>query len=414
MAIKNSKFYNFIIVGAGPAGLTAGIVAARQGLTSIILEKGERAGPKPRGEGMAHMPIVDDLLGNGFLPSIGFKSNGGRVWHSPNDLQSFTTFREYDHYFFEWREFIDRFVDVANESGVKILLNSTVIEPIEQNGITIGVKYKNEAGDIQDVRGNAVLDCSGFEGIIGKRYGIDYEHMNCPIMKCIISKANYDINQTPDLQFYFIGNGDLQYSPNFPPCVAYFFPLEHDRAEVGLMLRMAQVPNMKTVSIPNDEEIVNVWTKIKESYPGFSVFFKGANIDYEELTTLPNAKMANNFVPNRGVVIIGDSAGFVNPFGSSGLYYSMEMANFWVNLISEKLKSRLESKTWDMEANEESWNLDNIDEFNQKFEEFDVYKQVKGMYNLIGAFEYKIFNRLRTSEKINKKWNYITSLLDKA
>ena len=47
-------FYNFVIIGAGPAGLTSGIVAARNGFNAIIIEKGERAGPKPRGEGMAH------------------------------------------------------------------------------------------------------------------------------------------------------------------------------------------------------------------------------------------------------------------------------------------------------------------------------------------------------------------------
>ena len=106
--MSNAEFYNFVIVGAGPAGLTAGIVAARNGFRAIILEKGEIAGPKPRGEGMAHTKIVDDILGEGYLPSIGLKSNGGRVWHSPGDKQTFTTYRTHDHYFFEWREFIDR------------------------------------------------------------------------------------------------------------------------------------------------------------------------------------------------------------------------------------------------------------------------------------------------------------------
>ena len=43
-----------------------------------------------------------------------------------------------------------------------------------------------------------------------------------------------------------------------------------------------------------------------------------------------------------------------------------------------------------------------------------VYKEVKDSYNLIGAFEYKLFNRLRISEKINKKWDYISSLLKQA
>ena len=414
MDVENSSFYNFVIVGAGPAGLTAGITAARLGFTSIILEKGGFAGPKPRGEGMAHTAIVDEILGDGYLPSIGFKSNGGRVWHSPNDLQITTTYRKEDHYFFEWRKFIDRFTEVANDLGVKILFNSTVIEPIEKHGITIGVKYKNMDGQIQEILGNAVLDCSGFEGVIGKRYGIDYTKMNCPIIKCLISNANFDIKENPDLEFFLLGNGDLSYSREFPPCVAYFFPLENRRAEVGLMLRMAQVPNMKTVKIPDNNEILKVWSKIKETYPGFNIFFKDSNIDYEEITSLPNAKIAEKFVPNPGVVLLGDCAGFVNPFGSSGLYYSMEMANFWVDMISQDLETLIKLNKSGIEINENLWTFNKIENYTIKFEEQQVYKQVKNMYNLIGAFEYKIFNRLRTSDKINKKWDYIASLLNQA
>ena len=402
MINHNEKdIYDFIVAGAGPAGLSAGIIAARKGHSVIILERGNIAGPKPRGEGMGYFPVVDEILGDKFLPSIGIKSNGGRVWHSPGDEHSLTTFKDYPHYFFEWREFIDRFVEVANQEGVQMKLNCEVINPIEKDGICIGVKYKTN-GDIIEIRGKVVLDCSGYDGIIGQQYGIPYELMRCPIVKCLISHANYTLDSTPDLNFYFIGNGDLEYSPQFPPAVAYFFPLDGNRAEVGLMLRMAQVPNMKTVEVPNDTEIIEVWNEIKSSYPGFNEFFKGANIDYEEVTNLPNAKMAEKFVPYPGVVIIGDSAGFVNPFGSSGLYYSMKMAKFWVNLLSEKIQ------TIDL------WSTQNIDDYQTRFEESEVYQEVLGMYNLIGAFEYKIFNRLRTSEKINKKWDYIENLLKQA
>jgi len=290
------------------------------------------------------------------------------------------------------------------------MLNSEVIELIEKDSITVGVRFKNVDGDKTEIYGNAILDCSGFEGIIGRSYGTPYEIMNCPIVKCLISNANYTLEETPDLQFYFIGNGDLEYAPNFPQSVAYFFPLKDKRAEVGLMLRMAQVPNMKTVKIPNDDEIMKVWDKIKQTYPGFNKYFKGANIDYEELTKLPNAKMAEKIVPNPGVVLIGDSAGFVNPFGSSGLYYSMEMANLWINMIAEKLSSNIN----DINYNKTLWNSDNINDINNKFENTEVYKQITHFYNLIGAFEYKIFNRLRTAEKVNRKWDYISKLFDQA
>ena len=411
--MSNSEFYNFIIVGAGPAGLTAGIVAAKNGFRAIILEKGEIAGPKPRGEGMAHGKIVDDILGKDYLPSIGLKSNGGRVWHSPGDLQITTTYSESDHYFFEWREFIDRFVKVAQDLGVSLLLKSEVMKPIEKENVCIGVEFKDENGNVQELYGNVILDCTGYSAILGRYYGIPYDdQINCPIIKCLISEANINIKETPDLQFYLIGNGDLDYSPRFPQCVAYVFPLGNKKAEVGLMLRMAQARSMKTVSNPSDDEIMRVWDELKKSYPGFSVFFNGAKIDYEELTAIPNAQMVENYIPIPGVVLLGDSAGFVNPFGSSGLLYSMEMANFWVNMLSTDLK---EISVKDKEISEVNKNLfENIDEYKKNFEKFDVYEQVKGFYNLIGAFEYKIFNRLRTAEKINKKWDYISSLLKQA
>ena len=415
MPIKKSRNYDFVIVGAGPAGLTAGILAARKGFKAVILEKGEIAGPKPRGEGMGHYPIVDIILGQNFLPSIGIKSNGGRVWHSPRNLQTTTTYREYDHYFFEWRKFIDRFVDIAIELGVDILLKAEVTEPIERGGFIIGLKFKDKNGDFNEIYGNSILDCSGYSGAIGRHYGVPYDEViNCPIIKCLISKANIDISETPDLQFYFIGNGDLEYSPNFPQSVAYVFPLEKKRAEVGLMLRMAQVPQMKTVKKPDHDEIMMVWENLKKDYPGFSEFFKEAKIDYEELTYIPNAKMVEDFIPFPGVVLIGDSAGFINPFGSSGLYYSMENADFWIENISKKMNKISDSNMNPNDYHEYLWSSENIEDYLKSFKEFDVYKQVKSMYNLIGAFEYKIFNRLRTSDKINKKWDYVSSLLKQA
>lgn len=398
---KDKNNYDFIIVGAGPAGLTAGIVAARKGFTTLVIEKGDKAGPKPRGEGMGYFPVVDEILGESFLPSIGIKSSGGRVWHSPEDKQQFITYKEYTHYFFKWHEFIERFIEMLIEAGAELILNSEVTESIEQESKCVGVKYLT-MGREKEVYGKVIFDCSGYEGVIAKNYGIDYDQMRCPIIKCLISNANYDLKSTPDLQFYFIGNGDLEYSPQFPPCVAYFFPLDGDRAEVGLMLRMSQVPKMKTVEIPKNKEIMETWSKIKKVYPGFSDYFKNANIDYEELTFLPNAKMAEKFFPYPGLVIAGDSAGFVNPFGSSGLYYSMEMAKIWVNMLIENIN------------NLDLWSTENIKKYSTNFMNTKVYEEVSHMYNLIGAFEYKIFNRMRTSDRINKKWDYIKSLLEQA
>ena len=67
MQATESAFYNFIVVGGGPAGLAASIAAARQGFSVIVLEKGPMAGPMPRGEGVNRYPLLEDLLGADFF-----------------------------------------------------------------------------------------------------------------------------------------------------------------------------------------------------------------------------------------------------------------------------------------------------------------------------------------------------------
>ena len=410
---KEIEFYNFVIVGGGPAGLTASIVAARNGFKAVVLEKSNVAGPKPRGEGISIYPLLDEILGKDFLQSIGFRSSVASTWHSPGDLQQTKTPRTRPHYFFKWRDYIDRLVDLARELGVVILLKSEVIEPIEKDNMCVGVKYKDENGKIQEIHGNAIFGCDGHESVIGKHYNIPYDtQINCPIVKCLVSNANIDINKTPNLQFYFIGNGDLEYAPSFPQCVVYVFPLGKKEIEVGLMLRLNRVHKMKkTVKIPSNSEIMEVWQNLKQDYPGFSDFFKGANIDYEELTALSNIRMVKNYIPTAGIILIGDSAGFVDPFGSSGLIYSMEAAKFWANILFTKINELSGGKTEVTNHLEELWSSENIEKYKKKWENNPIFKHIKKSYGLIGKFEWYIFKHLRTSERINKKWKLISRLL---
>jgi flavin-dependent dehydrogenase len=409
-----SKFYYFVIVGGGPAGLTAGIVAARNGFKAVVLEKGDKAGPKPRGEGMKHFPLVDEILGDGFLPSVSTYSAPTNVFHSPGDLQKVEIQRKgYKHHFFHWRKFIDRFVEVAKEAGVELLLNCEVTEAIKKDNVCVGVKYKDKSGKVQKIYGNAVFGCDGYESVIGRAFGIDYSKMNCQIMKCLVSNGNIDIYKTPGLQFFLIGNGDLEYAPNFPQCVAYVFPIGGKNLEVGLMLRMMKAFKMKTVKEPSAEQFMKVWEKVKREYPGFSEFLKGSKIEYEELTALPNAKLADKVVPYPGAALIGDSAGFIEASGSSGLYFSMAMAKFWVETLGKKLKSLFGADKEIGEQNNDLWSTENIENFLAEWDENEVNKHIKKVYKLVGILEWYVFKRRRTSERINKRWKLIKWMFNK-
>ena len=57
---------DLVVVGGGPAGLTAGIYAARSGLKAVVVEKG------PLGGQVATTPVVENYPG--------FQQVGGRPW----------------------------------------------------------------------------------------------------------------------------------------------------------------------------------------------------------------------------------------------------------------------------------------------------------------------------------------------
>ncbi len=413
-AMNSIVYYDLIIVGAGPSGLTAGIIAAQNGLKTIILEKGSAAGPRPRGEGFRSNPFLESLLGIEFFESKCFKSRGNSVYHSPGDQKQFKLFGEKPLYFFEWQDLIDKLVSKADSLDLEIKTNACVEDLIfSPSGICTGIEYTDQSNKRIQLNGKAIFGCDGHKSIVGKKAHVDYDQLNCPMMKCRATISDFDIDKISDLQFYLIGNGDLSMAPDFPQSVAYMFPVGGKKVELGLMLRMLHVHKVaNSVQIPDEKLIISVWNHLKSDYPGFSSYFDQADIEVEELTGLSNAKLVNEFIPIPGTVLIGDAAGFIDPFGSSGLYSGMVMASNWVFLLKEMLKAIPESLAPDAFA-EELWNERNVDLLSKRFRASSIYKKIKSSYRLIGMFEWYVFKRLRTSKRINKRWPVISWMMQK-
>ncbi|MBW1877217.1 MAG: NAD(P)/FAD-dependent oxidoreductase [Deltaproteobacteria bacterium] len=405
MTGQDGERFDFVIVGGGPAGLSAGITAARNGSSALVLEQGDKPGPRPRGEGVNPYRLFDELLGKGFLEAHAFVMTHGSVYHSPGALKEVVLPSGRPLYFFEWREFMDRLEEVAREEGVTVRTRARVTGVLEgEERQCLGVRYADADGEVHEVRGAAVLGCDGYQSVIGQHYGVAYDRMSCPIMKCRLSGANFDPEQTRALQFYLIGHGDLPYAPTFPPCVAYAFPLADQQMEVGLMARMIHGHRMKTVDRPSQEAFVEVWSHLKEEYPGFREYFVGATIDHEEPTDLPNASLLRDNVPAPGAVLLGDSAGFVDPFGSSGIYYSMEMARWWTQTIAEALQQSGDDPR-------SAWSDHNISRWGKGFRATKVRRHIRGSYLKVGLLEWYVFKHLRTAERMNRRWWVVSALM---
>lgn len=67
---KTNPHYNFLIIGAGAAGLMAGIIAARRGLSVALLEKMERPGRKLLITGKGRCNVCNCCTIEEFLPNV--------------------------------------------------------------------------------------------------------------------------------------------------------------------------------------------------------------------------------------------------------------------------------------------------------------------------------------------------------
>ncbi len=154
-----------LVVGAGPAGVTAAIVAAREGARTILMERYGCLG------GMATGGLV--LM---FSPTQGM----GQEWldrlNKVNGVHDLSKTREP-----EWRHspMLDPELlkcvlnDMALEAGVKILLHSWGVSTIVEDNTVKGVIFESKSGR-QAVLAKVIIDATG-DGDIFASAGADFE-----------------------------------------------------------------------------------------------------------------------------------------------------------------------------------------------------------------------------------------------
>jgi electron transfer flavoprotein-quinone oxidoreductase len=170
-----------IVVGAGPAGSCAAIVAARAGLDVVLLERGPFPGSKNMYGGVVYPRILDTLIPNWWEEApiqrwvtrrstmlltdtqaltIDFRSE---AWGEP-PYNGATAFRpDWDHWL----------AGHAEAAGAQVLTDTTVVGLIrDPHGAVVGVRTDRPDGDL---RAKVVIACDGVNSFLAKEAGL-YEH----------------------------------------------------------------------------------------------------------------------------------------------------------------------------------------------------------------------------------------------
>ena len=304
-----------IVVGAGPGGATAAYHLANHGVDVLVLEKSQFPREKVCGDGLTPR-VVKQLVkmqiptdSKGWLRTKGLRIIGGGIrtelpWP---DLASYP-----DYGLTRTRlDFDEILINRAQEAGATLRTNHTVTGPVlDDDGRVTGVTV-----DGKQIRARLVVAADGVSGRFPLTLGLakrDDRPVGVAVRQYYRSKYRHDDEYLES--WLELRTRD---SNTLLPGYGWIFGLGDGRVNVGLGVLNSSVAFGKT----NYKKLLGDWLASTPEDWGLS---DPANADGPILgAALP---MGFNRVPHytRGVMLVGDTGGMVNPFNGEGIAYAME------------------------------------------------------------------------------------------
>ena len=314
-----SQDADVIVVGAGPAGSSAAYAMAQAGLDVLLLEKTEFPREKVCGDGLTPRAVkslvdmgIDTSEANGFIRNRGLRIIGGGMrlelpWPELATYPDYGLVRPR-------LDFDDLLARQARKAGARLQTSTTVTGPILDAadrvvGVTARVgPDRSEA----DYRAPLVVAADGVSARLALALGIakrDDRPMGVAVRRYYTSPRTHDDMLESWLELRS-DNGDLL------PGYGWVFGVGDGTSNVGLGL-------LNTTKAWQDTDYRKLLRSWVAGMPAEWRF-------HEEFATGPirgaALPMGFNRQPHysRGVMLVGDAAGAVNPFNGEGIAYAME------------------------------------------------------------------------------------------
>ncbi|HET9519270.1 MAG TPA: geranylgeranyl reductase family protein [Actinoplanes sp.] len=312
-----------IVVGAGPGGSAAAYHLARHGVRVLLLEKTQFPRDKVCGDGLTPRATrqlirmgVDTSEQAGWLHNKGLRVIGGGV-RLELDWPELASFPNYGLVRTR-RDFDDILAKRAVEAGALLRTQVNVTGPVlDGDGRAVGVTAEVGPGKEPAVfRAPLVIAADGVSGRLPLAMGLA-KREDRPIGVAVRRYYQSPVKSKDDYLESWLELRSSTDSDRLLPGYGWIFGLGDGRVNVGLGILNSSSAFGKT----NYRRMLTDWLGSTPEEWGMR---DEANADGPILgAALP---MGFNRVPHytRGVMLVGDSGGMVNPFNGEGIAYAME------------------------------------------------------------------------------------------
>jgi len=323
-----------IVVGAGPGGSASAYHLAKQGARVVMLEKTEFPREKVCGDGLTPRAVkqlvdmgIDTTPEAGWLRNKGLRVIGGGVrlelkWP---DLASYP-----DYGLVRTRlDFDDMLAKQAEKAGAVLLTSHNVTAPVlDADGRVTGVQVKTPNGEKQ-LTAPIVIAADGVSGRFPLSMGMA-KREDRPMGVAVRRYYRCEAKANDDYLESWLELRSKEAGQTLLPGYGWIFGLGDGRVNVGLGV----LNSSKAYQQTNYRHMLTDWLSTTPQDWGLC---DEANADGKILgAALP---MGFNRTPHytRGMMLVGDSGGMVNPFNGEGIAYAMESGQLAAEIVLQAL-----------------------------------------------------------------------------
>ncbi len=306
--------FDAIVVGGGPAGLSAALVMAKAGMQVIVLERGEYCGAKNVFGGIFFTNVMKELIPD-FLKDAPIERNvTKRRFAFLSEDGEFGGDFKFDRFnkdysnncFTVLRAKFDKwFAEKAEAAGAMIITGAVVDDFLMKDGKIAGVKARMDDGDIL---GDVIVLADGVNSLLAKKLGM---HKELPPESTIVGvkeilslseekiRDRFGLNGNEGVAYEYFGNAAMG------AIGSGFIYTNKDTISIGVGATIKSLLEHKLN--PND-----VLEHFK-AHPCIKPFIRDTEQKEYSAHLIPDGgykKLSKLYADN--IVVAGDAAGFVN------------------------------------------------------------------------------------------------------